>query len=229
MDTNEEYKRSKQLEMEWQLQWHDYFDRDESLNVPMRPETMPDMVLHDLRLKYGIHEVSEDTRRKCFNLFPNGEELNRRYESYFSNVKWNQFKQEEAISLMKPLGKLVAAANPSEEVMFDNVQILKAHTEEWSEVIYNTGSISNLFEWHYPISEPTENLPAEVASYFLTEPLVFITGNFYELRNWVIAAMYCAEEDRVYEQLYKLWRSGWTVAIGNKDVYLVDHRKHGEG
>lgn len=213
----------KQKFREWQAEWHDVFDKDAILRATgefERPDPLPNDVQSDYRLIFGLSRAGPETRQSCFALFPNGAEMQRRFESYLTGPA-TPLTEAAARDLVLEIAQHVVKANPNEEVDWAKIEVVHSNTPGGRELLARTDDVSYLFERNLlnPLSE-TE-LSAIAAEFFLTEPLYASAGNYYQLRDWITAAMFDASRDKVYELTYRLWRAGWRLRLAENGVILA--------
>lgn len=211
---------------EWQVQWHDYFDLDRTLMADSefeRPLPMPDEIQTDFRLIFGLSKALPQTREKCFDLFPEGKEMFRRFESYLS-TPYVPLSESDARSGLAKVSELIREIGPNEPVNFSNVRIVDRDSEEGLSEIQYADDVTVLLEGSLLDCWPVEELPKKSARFFLTEPLYAAAGNFYHVVEWVTAGMEKGLNDELQTELYHLWHGGWQVLLGEEGVILA-HRK----
>ncbi len=220
LDNEEQNAWIKRKFVEWQSTWHDYFQADPTLAEYVRPKHLPKDIDCDYDLIFNFSQTVPATREKCFSLFPNGAEMHRRFESYLSEPA-PDLNATEARQLVEQLSELIKAAGPTEEANLEISTIFEAQ-DPLPEEIHKTDSISILFETSFFDLVPIENMSAIAAHLFLTEPLYASAGNYYELRDWVTAAMFDPKQDKVYSLVYRLWQSQWQPALGTDGIMLFN-------
>ncbi|MEJ2018493.1 MAG: hypothetical protein P8X51_09400 [Maritimibacter sp.] len=208
---------------EWQSYWHDLFDADTSLIASgefSRPESLPDDVRCDFRLIFGLSRATPKTQRRCFELFPNGAEMHRRFSTFLSSTS-HSFSEAEALSQLTRVTALIEAIGPNENVDFTKTKVVRGDNEEGRIELSNTDCITVLLEKDFLSPHPVDKLPSIAAQLFLTEPLYAAAGHFYQLTNWVTAAMSESLIDDLHKELYELWRGGWEVLLGQEIVLFA--------
>lgn len=207
---------------EWQILWHDAFDQDANLRADddmERPDPLPDDIDTDFRLIFGLRFITAETRRVCFSVFPNGEELCRRYEDFLSKPPV-AYSEEEARAMLKTLTQYVEAAGPEEELDWDRVHVVDPGVPEGEGRLASSSWLGMLFFDAKHELEGDEGLVEE----FLTEPLYASAGNDYVLPDYLIGALMSNTYDRVFELAYRLWRGGWGVYPAADGITLADFR-----
>jgi len=209
--------------VEWQSTWHDYFQADLTLVEYERPTYPPKDICSDFDLIFNFAQAATVTREKCFAHFPNGAEMHRRFESYLSEPA-PALAATEASQLLECLPALIKAAGPTAEAKLEIAAIFEEQ-DRLPEEIYNTDSIPTLFETSLFEPASVESMSATAAHLFLTEPLYASAGNYYELRDWVTAAMFDPKRDAVYALVYRLWQSRWQPRLGTDGIMLFNRSR----
>lgn len=211
---------------EWQTQWHDIFDTDQQLidlGEFERPDPLPTDIDGDYRLIFGLSQATVETRFRCFSLFPEGEEMHRRFDAFLTtrSVPLSEVdarkRVEEVIASIKKIG-------PNEEVDFSNIKVVDRDTDEGFSAIRETDSITVLLERSLLKPHRANELSSAAARLFLTEPLYASAGNYYHVCDWVTSAMFGGQVDELQTQLCQLWQGGWLVLLDGHGVVLA-HRE----
>jgi hypothetical protein len=213
----------KKRHREWQVAWHDAFDADLVLQASGeldRPDPLPNRVGMDYRLIFEFSHATPETRSMCFSLFPSGSEMHRRFENFLTNTA-PMISETEARGLVGELAKYVDAADPDEQVNWTEIILMDRRDPAAQELLSRSGPVSELFTENLLAPTPKEDLPAEAARIFLTEPLYASCGNFYELRDWVTGAMFDPRQDKVFEYVFRLWNGGWQPLLSSTGVILA--------
>ncbi|MBN9081779.1 MAG: hypothetical protein BGP04_10440 [Rhizobiales bacterium 62-17] len=214
----------KQKFKDWQVDWHDAFDGDPSLAKFERPDPLPDEIQSDHRLIFGLSRAKAETWRRCFALFPNGSEMQRRFETYLTSAT-PSLSESEARDLVAEIARHIDRANPNEQVNWARINVVDRNAPDARQALARADRVSILFDRNLLQPVPAKELPAVAAQLFLTEPLYASAGNYYELRDWVTAAMFDADRDKVYELVYRLWRAGWQPLVAEDGVVLAHDRR----
>lgn len=216
----------KQKMRAWQSDWHEVFDQDPVLCATEefeRPDPLPENIQSDYRLIFGLSKATRKSRQSCFALFPEGAEMQRRFETFLAGNP-TTLTQAEVRALASEIAQHAIKSNPDGDVDWDTIDFLDHNTKGAQELLSRTDDISYLFERNLlnPVAE-TE-LPSVAAELFLTEPLYASAGNNYQLRDWITAAMFDTNLDKIYEMTYRLWRAGWRLRVAREGVILIrDH------
>ncbi|KNY31162.1 hypothetical protein [Agrobacterium sp. SUL3] len=213
----------KQKLHEWQGEWHKVFDRDPvlcAIDEFERPDQLPENIQSDYRLIFVLSRAIRESRRSCFALFPEGAEMQRRFEIFLTEDV-TPLKEAAAHDLALQIAQHAINANPDVDVDWDKIDFIDSNNIDAQELLSRTDDISYLFERNLlkPVAE-TE-LPSVAAELFLTEPLYASAGNDYQLRDWITAAMFDMNLDKIYEMTYRLWRSGWRLRIAVEGFVLI--------
>lgn len=210
----------------WQLRWHDLFDVDGDLIAAGefdRPHPLPGEVNCDFRLIFGLPRATSKTRQECFALFPSGPEMHRRFQEFLSS-KPVALSETEARERLTRVVALIEEIGPNEDVDLSKVRVVDRDTEGGLGELCNTDDFTVLLEKNLLPNYPVEELTKIAAEFFLTEPLYAAAGNFYQVSNWVTAAMTGGLTDKLQSELYKLWAGGWQVALGPDGVILASRK-----
>lgn len=210
----------------WQLRWHDLFDVDSDLTASgefERPHLLPDEIDCDFRLIFGLSCATFKTRQECFALFPAGQEMHRRFQEFLSS-KLVALSEAEARERLTRVVALIEEIGPNEDVDLSKVRVVDRDTEGGLGELCNTDDITVLLEKNLLPTFPVEELTKIAAQFFLTEVLYAAAGNFYQVSNWVTAAMTDGLTDKLQTELYELWAGGWQVALGSDGVLLASRK-----
>ncbi|MGI2030942.1 hypothetical protein ACRQ1B_00985 [Rhizobium panacihumi] len=213
----------KERYKEWQFAWHDIFDQDRTLQAKgdfERPDPLPDDIDSDYRLIFGLFHAEQETRRRCFAMLANGEEMHRRFDAFVTGTR-QQLSEQEARQLVSDLGKAVDAASPDEQVDWSRVTIVNRDDADALDNLSECDRIEVLFSENLLEPTPEKELSALAAQLFLTEPLYAAAGNFYELRDWVTGIGFDPRRDRAFELIYKVWDGGWQPLVSEDGVILA--------
>lgn len=216
----------KKAMREWQLRWHDIFDGDRDVVAAdgfARPDPLPDEVNCDFRLIFGLSRATAQTRQACFDLFPSGTEMHKRFEHFLSS-KPSPFGEAEAKARLAAVIASIEALAPNEDVDLSRVRVVDCDTKEGLAALSNTDDVTILFEQNAMSPYPVEDLEKVAALLFLTEPLYAAAGNSYHVSNWVTAAMTGGRTDELHFELYELWMGGWQVALGSDGLIIASQR-----
>lgn len=211
--------------LKWQRQWHDYFDSDHDLVAAGefdRPAQLPADINCDFRLINGLYHAKRDTREKCFALFPEGAEMQKRFEDFLLSKPMTISEADARTRLVKIVA-LIESIGPNENVYFSNVRIVNRDTDEGFAELVRSDNITILLEHSLLSNHPVDEVPQVAARLFLTEPLYVAAGNDYHVCDWITAAMTGGATDALHAELYQLWTGGWEVALG-EDGLILAHR-----
>ncbi|HHC29145.1 MAG TPA: hypothetical protein ENK80_01055 [Rhodobacterales bacterium] len=210
----------------WQAKWHDLYDIDSNLIADgefERPDPLPDDIHSDFRLIFGLSRAAQETRQKCFELFPAGSEMHRRFHEFLSS-KPTALSELEARARLIKIVALIELIGPNEDVDFSKVTVVDRETEQGLGKLTDTDDITVLLEGSLLAPIPKEELTMVTAQLFLTGPLYATAGNFYHLSNWVTAAMKGGLIDDLHSELYELWVGGWQVAVSPNGLILASRK-----
>ncbi len=207
---------------EWQLAWHDIFDRDEKLIAEgsTRDDPLPDEINRDYRLICEFSRSLPETRRACLALLPLGAELHRRTEAFLSS-RPAPMPEAEARAAIPGLAALFEQVGTNEPCEFSISAVADSTTPEGEEILRRSDDITMLLEGSVLAPIPPETLPTEAARDFLDEPLYMAGGNTYAPRDWITAALLTEDESRLYAELFRLWQGGWLVRLHETGLALV--------
>ncbi|WP_317057066.1 hypothetical protein [Roseovarius rhodophyticola] len=222
-----ENKEIKELIKNWQQKWHDLFDQDSKLLESgefVRDNPIPDDIRTDFRLIFGISHASLGTQRACFDLFPEGKEMFRRFNDYFHGT-YEVLDETEARKLLGDLAAAITVLKPTEILDWADVAVMTWEKLDESGLLQETYPLSEVIETATlqcaVIDEDRLRLKKWAANTFLSEPLYMSAGNVYELRDWVTGAMFDPAEDNVNRIVFKLHCSNWSIRQDGQKVYLV--------
>lgn len=213
----------KQKQREWQGDWHEVFDRDPllcAINEFQRPNPLPENIQCDYRLIFGLSRATRESRQSCFALFPEGAEMQQRFEIFLTEDA-TPLAEAAARDLVLQIAQHAINANPHEDVDWDKIDFVDSNNTDVQELLSRTDDISYLFERNLLKPVVETELPSVAAELFLTEPLYASAGNYYQLGNWITAAMFDMNLDKIYEMTYRLWRSAWQLRIAGEGVVLI--------
>lgn len=216
----------KKVLREWQLRWHDFFDVDRDLADEgefERPVPLPDEIDCDYRLIFGLKRATAQTRRACFEVFPSGKKMHKRFEDFLSSTP-HALKEAEARARVTEVIALIEEIGPNEDVDFSKIKVVDRDTKEGMNALNNSDDVTILLERSAVSPHPVDDLEKVAARLFLTEPLYATAGNFYQVSNWVTAAMTGGTTDKLHFALYELWAGGWQVALGSDGLILASRR-----
>lgn len=210
----------KQKFKAWQLRWNDLFDQDAALKAAgefERDDPLPDDIHVDYRLIFGLSHATAETRQACFALFPHGDEMHRRFDAYLGSQR-PTLSEPQARALVNEIAQHIDSASPNERLDWTRISIVRREDRDPS---HPAGRLDELFDGNLLQPEPEEEWPAIAARLFLTEPLYASAGNYYELRDWVTAAMFDPARDRIHALVYQLWHAGWQPLVSAEGVLLL--------
>lgn len=216
----------KKTMRDWQLRWHDLFDVDRDLIAAGdfdRPSPLPCEIYRDYRLIFGLSRASPKTRQACFDVFPLGTKMHDRFQDFLSS-KPLALKEAEARARLAGVIALIEAIGPNEDVDLSNVTVVDRDTDEGVDILNVSDDVTVLLEKNALSPHPVEDLKMVAAQLFLTEPLYAAAGNFYQVANWVTAAMTGGATDKLHSELYQIWMGGWQVAVGSDGLILASRR-----
>lgn len=211
---------------EWQLRWHDLFDADRDLIAAGefdRPDPIPHEIDSDFRLIFGLSRASQNTRKACFELFPSGTKMHERFHKFLSS-KPLALKEDEARARLTEVIALIEAIGPNEDVDLSNVMVVDRDTAEGLDILSNTDDVTVLLEGSTLAADPAEDIEKVAAKLFLTEPLYAAAGNYYQVSDWVSAAMTAGAKDKLHCELCELWAGGWQVALSSDGLIFAARR-----
>ncbi|WP_284776837.1 hypothetical protein [Agrobacterium sp. lyk4-40-TYG-31] len=220
---NQQNSWFKQQFRVWQAAWHDAFDQDQLLKVNAEVERrfpLPEDIDVDHRLIYEFCHVLPETRRACFSMFPNGAEMYRRLEDYLASPS-TQLTEKEARKLVRDIEHSALEARPNEQVDWSKIIVIDPAACNTDDALPDVQRISYLFEQNLWEPTPDEQLQAVGAQLFLNEPLYAAAGNTFHLRDWVTAAMFDPNLDRVYEVNHRLRCAGWGLHYADGQLFLI--------
>lgn len=225
MTWEERHKKVNALHSEWQLAWHDAFDRDETLIALgefARPHPIPTDLDGDYRLICGISQASKATRDVCFGIFPQGAEMAKRFDQYLTSTP-QQMEEAEARKRLKTVLQIIQELGTDDPTDLTQVRIVDRDTDEGLSALRMADDISVLTESSGPLGkvDPAKNIAEGAASSFLSEPLYMSCGNYRYLREWVTAAIFGGEEEALDAELYTLWHGGWQVFLDDEGIILA--------
>lgn len=211
---------------EWQLAWHDLFDPDPLLIAAGefgRPDPLPKDTDSDYRLIFGLSRATPQTRAACFALFPSGDKIDSRFDSFLT-TRPVQMPEPEARTHLAHLLDLIDRIGPNEEVDLTTVNVVDRDTPDGLAALNYADDITVLLEGSLLEPKAPADLPVTAARLFLSEPLYASAGNYYQLRDWVCSAMTGGPIDEVQSLRYQMWDGGWQVMF-NEDGVILARRK----
>jgi len=126
--------------------------------------------------------------------------------------------------LIAQLAPLVDGVAPGSDIAWGNVTFINESTPGAMELMESTDDVPYVLEDVTRKSGRGSDPASRAADLILTEPLHHAAGNCDQLRDWVTAAMLDPSFDKIYEILYRLWRSDWQVFCDQDRVVLVNRR-----
>lgn len=180
------------------MQWHNHFDLDSDLIAAGdfgRPTPLSAEISVDTRLIFGLSRATAQTRQKCFEPLPEGQEMWRRFEDFLSS-DLVQMTETDAHAGLAKVSKWIEEIGPNETVSFSTVRILDRDTDKGLSELANTDDLTVLLERAPSDPDLAAELPKTAANRLLTEPMYATAGNYYPLRNWVTSAMTGGLEDK---------------------------------
>ncbi|MFV0475882.1 MAG: hypothetical protein ACK5MQ_17020 [Pikeienuella sp.] len=207
----------------WRERWHDAFDKDATLEAAgefERPEELPAKMDTDHRLIFGLSQAEAATMAACFACFPAGAEMQRRFEAYLAGPP-PAMEETEARRLVAELSKLADKVQFDDDISWTPVTVIDRKDPEARALISRSCRIAQLISKNLLDPAPEENLPTVAARLFLTEPLYAAAGNYYELCEWVAAAMPGASHTELHDLIYRLWNAGWRLRVSDDGVILL--------
>lgn len=211
--------------LKWQKQWHDYFDTDHDLIASGefdRPIQLPANIDCDFRLIFGLSHANRQTREKCFAIFPEGKEMQRRFESFLQSKPVTISEVDVRARLLR-IVDLIQMTDLKKDGDFSGVKIVNRDADEGLEELGRAENINILLDHSTSPVQTIDDLSKVAAHLFLTEPLYAAAGNHYHVRDWVTAAMKGGAMDALHLELYKLWSGGWQVFL-SEDGLVLAHR-----
>ena len=208
---------------QWRGKWHDYFDADPKLMAAGefdRPDPLPDDIMSDYRLTCGISQATAATRKKCFALFPAGAEMHLRFDSYLTSAPV-QMTQDEAQAGLSQIQALIEKSADGQSALFAAVRIVDRDTPEGLAALRSLAGIGELVEEAGLDVYSAEDPAIRSAAGFLSEPMYMSCGNWFQLGDWVCAAMVGGDTDALGSTLYKMWDGGWQVMFDDDGMVLV--------
>jgi len=182
---------------------------------------LPEHADDDLRLIHDFDDVGMGTRESCFAVLPEGPEMFRRFAHHLSSER-SAVSETEARELIALLAPLVDAVAPGSAIAWANVTFINESAPGAMELMESTDDVPSVLEDVTGQSGRKSDPASRAADLFLTEPLHHAAGNCYQLRDWVTVAMLDPSLDKIYEILYRLWRSDWQVFCDQDRVVLVN-------
>lgn len=104
------------------------------------------------------------------------------------------------------------------------MKVIDRDTESGRLALRSTDDITVLLERSLLEPHPDEDVVRVAARIFLTEPLYASAGNYYQMYNWVTAAMSGRAADELHTLLYELWCGGWQVRLDDEGVVLAQRK-----
>jgi len=227
MMKTEELEWIKQKTKEWQFVWHDAYDRDKNILERGgfdRPDSVPNDLMRDRRLNFGLTTIDYTTRVKCFSVLPCGTQMLQRLENYLNESRLNK-NFDQAKEMVIEISVLINATKYGDGVNWKDVELINPKSEEGRKLLLLSDPIFYLLEDSVFETYTDEVLLADAAAQFLREALYVSAGGYYELGHWVIGPLVKPELDAVQSGIYELWRSGWQLTLTNKRIALVDKRE----
>ena len=206
---------------DWQLAWHDIFDRDANLagGDYERPDPIPGDIDGDYRLIFGLAHATPATQRDCFALLAGGGQMYRRYRAYL-DTPFAPLSERTARAGLAELIASIDRIGANEDFPRDRVEVVDRDADEGLARLARTDDLRTLLEGSSAPRAP-EDLPGRAARLFLDEPLYSSAGNFSHLRDWVTAVHADERIDAFETRRFDLWMGGWEAMFDDETIVLA--------
>lgn len=214
---------------EWQLAWHDIFDRDERLmeNVDYdRPDPIPGDIDEDHRLLFGLTHATPATQRACFALLPGGGKMYERYRTFLERPS-TPLPEEAARVGVAALIALIDRIGANGDFPRNRVVVVDRDTDDGLAHLSRTDDLSVLLEGSLLAPDLPKDVPGRAARLFLVEPLYSSAGNFHHLNDWVTAVHADELVDAFETQRFDLWMGGWQALFDDEVIVLARREVRG--